>query len=298
MYATVITNRCFLSPRSGFVQCGDFGVDIIRDIVFPTKGEMDIHILLLFFLLFVIDTNSSHLTAIRKPESSNLQKSFTERDLERCVRWPYGLSMRMTTFSIVKCMQTYISHCVKTPVIKEQQEYASYEEYRYCGMISLRRDQVNLPGFIHVATLNEFAIELDILLFDFTWTRYGCASHGLSILDDATDKSEWFCGKRLPWIIMRFKSNNDYIELNITPYQHFQVRLFYSSQSLTWLKHLIHHHYIHLPHTPVAIAASTGEAIEKYNYYAIANHFQVLVFSHIKVTSSNFMMVQVFYHNN
>ena len=35
-------------------------------------------------------------------------------------------------------------------------------------MISLRRDQMNLPGFIYVATLNEFAMELDSLLFDFT----------------------------------------------------------------------------------------------------------------------------------
>ena len=236
---------------------------------------------------FVIDTNSSHLTAIRKPESLNLQKGFMERDLERCVRWPYGFSMRMTTFSILKCMQTYISHCVKTPVIKEQREESSYEENRYCGMISLRRDQylLYLPRFIYVATLNKLAMELDILLFDFTWTRYGCASHGLSISDNATDTSEWFCGKRLPWIIMRLKSKA-YIKLNITPFQHFKVKLFYSSQNLTWLKHLTLHHSIHLTHIAVAMAASTLKLIEKYYYYIIANQFDVLLFSDIKVTSS------------
>ena len=151
-------------------------------------------------------------------------------------------------------------------------------------MISLRWEELYLPQFIYVSTLNEFAMELDVLLFDFTWTRYGCESHGLSISDDATDTSDWFCGKRLPWTIIRFKSRA-YIKIVISSRQYFKVRLFYSSQHLTWLTHLFLHSYIHLAHVPVATIAITVEDIENYHYYVITNPFKILVFTDIKMTS-------------
>ena len=239
-------------------------------------------------MLFIIDTKAEHLSTGTTSESLNLQKDFLERDLAGCVRDKYGFSMKMTAFSILKCMQKYISHCVETLVIKEQREYASHEENTYCGMISLSWDQAYIPRFIYVSTLSEFDLEFDILLFDFTWTRYGCASHGMSISDSYTDTTEWLCGKRLPWTMIPLESNKAYIKLKITPYQHFKVRLFYSSQNLTRLKHLTLHNYIHSTRIPVSMTVSTAEKIEKYYFYVIANQFEVLIFSNIKVTPSNF----------
>ena len=161
-----------------------------------------------------------------------------------------------------------------------------YEGDTYCGIISLQLEQVYLTRFIYIHTLNRFAMELAFLLFDFPCTRYCCSSPGLSITDSTADTSVWFCGKRLPWTIIRYK-NNAYIKVTITPYHHFKVRLFFSSQHLTWLTHLSINTYIHLTNVPDAKLMWSIESIEKYYYYVIANPFQVLFFSYIQVNSSN-----------
>ena len=85
--------------------------------IFISKREMKRYILLPLLMVFVIDTEAEHLTAVRRHVSLNLQTVFMERDIARCVLRPYEFYLT-TTFAILKCMQKYVSHCLMTPVKK------------------------------------------------------------------------------------------------------------------------------------------------------------------------------------
>ena len=196
-------------------------------------------------LVFISCTETKYLTAIAKYNQP--QREIIIADIIICfIQTPRLFSIKMTKMTMFNCMGKHISHCVKSHFTADdhQNTAALSQGSTYCGMVTLNTGQLYFPKFVYIKVYKGFAIQLYILSFDFAWSRFGCESHALSFRDNPTSDGVFFCGKRLPWTMVKTKTEA-YIKLSIIPYLHFKTNTFYGSYILSWLHRFAQHTYIH-----------------------------------------------------
>ena len=196
-------------------------------------------------LVFISCTETNYLTAIAKYNQP--QREIIIADIIRCfVHTPRFFSIKMTKMTMFNCMGKFISHCVKSHFNADDHQHTAVlsQGSTYCGMVTFNTGQLYFPKFVHIKVHKGFVIQLYMLSFDFAWTRFGCESHALSFPDTLTSDGVFFCGKRLPWTMVK-TDTEAYIKLSIIPYLQFKANIFYSSYILSRLQHFKQHTYIH-----------------------------------------------------
>ena len=241
-------------------------------------------------LVCISCTETKYLTASAK--YNKYQRKRMVADVTNCfIQTPRLFSIRMTTMTVFNLMGKHISQCVKSHFIAEDHQNTAVlsRSSTYCGMVTLNTGQLYFPKFIYIKVDQGFVIQLNILSFDFAWTRFGCESHGLSFPHTQTSDGVFFCGKRLPWSMVKTKTEA-YTKLSIIPYLQFKANIFYSSYILSWLHHFAHHTYIHsnfLVDTVLQWAPSHYLKTESFIYHIITHPMYNLGFDAMVLDLAN-----------
>ena len=167
---------------------------------------------------------------------NDLSKMFVMKDLHECNKYT-AKSIHENNLLVINCFRKRIMHCIKKGKGVNTGAIVSdiTRKNIYCENIFFYNKFNHNREKIRFLVVNHYMMHFHMLLFNFEWSRFGCKAHSLAVGNLEPARTNWFCGKRLPWVIIT-KADEVYLQLILTLRQAYKANIFYSIIKRQWIQ--------------------------------------------------------------